>query len=585
MPMNLKTIRHYHAAYSQLDQKLFDRKIKLAVLTSYTSDFILPLLEVDLMQSEIRAELYKPHFNQFRQEMLNDGSGLYAAQPDITIVGFNIEDVFPIFESDPSDIAQEVLGLCESMIRSYRQFAAAKSQLFIQNWIAPIHCYDPLVRTEFSIARLIERLNRELSALAGKTPGVHVLDYARVAQQCGLERWTDPRTYYTARIPVAQEHWIALSQFYAAYIRAALGMDLKCIVLDLDNTLWGGVLGEDGIEGIRLGESYPGLPFRRFQQYLLGLYEHGYILAICSKNNEEDVFQVLRTHPSMALREKHFAAVKANWREKAQNIQEISGEINISIDHMLFVDDNPVEIEKVKLALPGITCLQIESPPLNFVRQFQELRCFGKLHLTSEDRSRGRQYFDDRQRREFKQTAGSVEDFYQSLRQRMVVYPNYQEHVSRIAQLSQRTNQFNMTTIRLTESDVVSMMGDPAYLLLTADLSDRFGDSGTIAFIQIRRSKEVWNIENFLMSCRVLGRTVEETLINYIFNRAAADGVFSVEAAYLPTKKNAPFARFYLSNGFEPAGENQYLKRVAEHKAAVSFIEIIEHEMRLENVG
>src|SRR5262249_29838801 len=161
-----------------------------------------------------------------------------------------------------------------------------------QNWIAPLHSYDPLVRTDLAIASFVDNLNRKLDELAQRAPNVHVIDYARLAQQCGLKQWTDPRTYYTARIPVAQHNWIALSQCYASHVRAALGMDLKCIVLDLDNTLWGGVLGEDGLEGIRLGESYPGLAFRRFQQYLLGLYDHGYILAVSSKNNEDDVLQV-----------------------------------------------------------------------------------------------------------------------------------------------------------------------------------------------------------------------------------------------------------------------------------------------------
>jgi FkbH-like protein len=572
--MALKTVRDYHAAYKELQQQHFTQRVKLAMLTSYTSDFILPLVEVDLMASGIGAELYKPHFNQFRQEILDPNSELYRAAPDVTIVGFSLEDVFPIFDADRADLEAQILDLCESVIRSYRQFAPAKSRLFIQNWIAPLYSYDPLVRNDLTIASFVEALNRKLCALAQPAPNIHVIDYARLAQQCGLNQWADPRTYYTARIPVAQQNWIALSQYYAAYIRAALGMDLKCIVLDLDNTLWGGVLGEDGLEGIRLGESYPGLAFRRFQQYLLGLYDHGYILAISSKNNEEDVLQVLQNHPAMALRERHFAAIKANWRDKAENIQEISKEINISIDHILFVDDNPVEIEKVKLRLPGITCLQVESPPLNFARQFQELHSFAKLSFTEEDRIRGQQYFDDRQRREFKDVAGSIDEFYRSLSQKMTIYSNYSGHVSRIAQLTQRTNQFNMATIRLTEADVAQMIADPESLVLTADLSDRFGDSGTIAVVQIRKGDRTWTIENFLMSCRVLGRTVEETLLNYIFERAGADGIATVEGCYVETKKNAPFAQFYSSHGFARVSGGKYTKQVHDHKNAPSFIEI-----------
>jgi FkbH-like protein len=554
------------------------------MLTSYTSDFILPLLEVDLMTSGIRAELYKPHFNQFRQEILDPNSGLYRAATDATIVGFNLEDIFPVFDANYADLEAQILDLCESIIQAYRQFAAAQSRLFIQNWIAPLHSYDPLVRTDLAIANFVDALNRKLCGLAQRARNVHVIDYARLAQQCGLKQWADPRTYYTARIPVAQHNWIPLSHYYAAYMRAALGRNLKCIVLDLDNTLWGGVLGEDGPDGIGLGQSYPGLAFRRFQQYLLGLYDHGYILAISSKNNEEDVLQVVRNHPAMALRERHFAAIKANWRDKAQNIQEISKEINISIDHMLFIDDNPVEIEKVKLRLPGITCLQIESPPLNFVRQFDELHSFERLSVTEEDRLRGQQYFDDRQRREFKEGAGSIDDFYRSLSQKMTIHSDHRGHVSRIAQLTQRTNQFNMTTIRLTEADVARMIADPEYLVLTADLSDRFGDSGTIAVVQIRKGDRAWTIENFLMSCRVLGRTVEETLLNYIFERAAADRLPAIEARYVETKKNSPFAQFYSSHGFAKATGGNFTKQVRDHKPAPSFIEISAQETGVQNV-
>jgi FkbH-like protein len=582
--MTLNTVRDYHAAYKQLQQKQFAHRLKLAMLTSYTTDFVLPLLEVELMMSDIHTEVYKPHFNQFRQEILDSNCGLYRAAPDVTIVGFNLEDVFPVFDGNRADLETEIVELCESIIRSYRQFAPAKARLFIQNWIAPMHSYDPLVHTDLAIATLVDDLNQKLAALAQRAPNVHVIDYARLAQQCGLKQWTDPRTYYTARIPVAQQNWIALSQCYAAYVRAALGMDLKCIVLDLDNTLWGGVLGEDGLEGIRLGESYPGVAFRRFQQYLLGLYNHGYILTISSKNNEKDVLQVLRNHSAMVLREKHFAAIKANWREKAQNIQEISKEINISLDHMLFIDDNPIEIEKIKLALPHITCLHIESPPLNFVRQFEELRLFGKLSVTEEDRLRGQQYFDDRQRRVFKEVVGSMDDFYRSLSQKMTIHSNYAGHISRIAQLTQRTNQFNMTTTRLIEADVARMIADPEYLILTADLSDRFGDSGTIAVVQIRKSDRVWTIDNFLMSCRVLGRTVEETLLNYIFERATAEGISAVEAGYIETKKNAPFAQFYPSHGFANVSGGGYVKQVRDHKPALSFIEISAQEIGVQNV-
>lgn len=581
----LKDFNLGHRLLQGLREDRFARQLRVALLTSYTADFVGPLLKVDLMLSDIRCDLYKPHFNQFRQEVIDPASGLYGFKPDIAVVGFGLEDVFSdavsrfalMTEAERGEFANQVAALYESMGRAFRENAPASAILLLQDLVAPFNTNQSL------FYNVVEKVNAELRGLATRIPGTYVMDYSRLVSECGSRSWTDPRTYYTARIPVAQANWLNLSEAYARYIRSLLHMEVKCIVLDLDNTLWGGVLGEDCIGRIQIGGTYPGNVFEGFQRYLLSLYTDGYILGIASKNNHDDVVEVLRTHPSMVLREEHFAAIKANWNSKEESIREISKEIQISFDHMLFVDDNPVEIQKVKAAIPGISCLQIESPPLNFMRQFEEHRCIGKVLVTQEDRQRGQQYFDDRRRREFKQAAETIEDFYRSLEQRLTIHTNNKKHIARIAQLTQRTNQFNMTTIRMTEAEVERLMHRDDYALITADLADRFGDSGTIAYLQVRKLGRSWDIENFLMSCRVLGRTVEESLLDYIIEKAGREGAESILASYIPTKKNAPFAEFYPRNGSVVAelganGDKRYVNLVAEHGKRESFAEIIERE-------
>jgi FkbH-like protein len=565
-----RTIRDFHFGFRMLaafrgdpERRPFRRTIKIALLASYTIDFLVPLLETDLMLEDLECEIYRPRYNQFRQEIFDSRSALYTFRPDITIVAFDLADIFEnriagfhtLAPAERRDLGRQAVDLYESLARHFHENMPPSGPywLLLQNQGYPFQAFDPLGRSEEDLRSFLHTIDQEIGRICRKFPNAYLLDYAKLIGQYGSRRWTDPRLYYTARIPVARDNWLHLSDFYVRHIKAALNLDIKCVVLDLDNTLWGGILGEDGIDNIQLGCTYPGVVFRHFQQYLLALHAAGYILAVASKNNWEDVCEVFERHASMVLRQEHFAGMKVNWRKKAENIRDLSSEIHISPDHMLLVDDNPVEILEVQSALPAVRCLQLESPPLNFLAQFSRLRCFGKLAVTDEDRRRGEWYLRDRQRRDLKETARSLDDFYRSLRQRLVVYTNARKHLSRIVQLSQRTNQFNMTTIRLDQRCVEELLGRPDSLLITAELYDRFGDNGVIAYVQVRKSDHIWHIDNFLMSCRALGRNVEESLLRYLVQRARDEGVDTVEADFVPSGKNQAFADFYARNGFRPA--------------------------------
>jgi FkbH-like protein len=596
-----RSVKDFHFAYSLLKtfagdpaRQPFMHSVKVALLASSTVDHMPPLLETDLMLEDVRAQIYKPHHNQFRQEVFDPQSGLYDFRPDVAVLAFDLETLFPdlaarfpeLTPAERDGFADDALAMVSSLVDGYRRsLRGHPSVMLIQDWVAPFQSYAPLVAGEDAWPTFIARLNDRLAELCAQTPDTYVCRYSQLVADRGRTRWTDPRLYYTAGIAAAQENWLAVTDLYVRHLNALLGRNVKCLVLDLDNTLWGGVLGEDGPEGIHVGPTYPGSAFRRFQEHLLSLSAAGYILAISSKNDPDDVRAVLRGHKWMVLREPHFAAIEANWQDKAASIAAISREIHISVDHMLFIDDNAVEIEKVKAVHPQIRCLQIESPPLRFAEQLASLRCLGKLAVTDQDRQRTRQYLGDRQRRELLATVPSVDDFLKGLEQRATVYVNHAPHRARIAELTQRTNQFNMTTLRLTESEVDERLRRPDCRVLTVELADRFGDQGIVACIQVRRGEATWVLENFLMSCRVLGRSLEQSLVDYVIEKARAEGVETVLAGYAATKKNAPFADFYVKNGFaetdpEPhdvSCEKLFLRRVAEHRPPPRLLEIIDH--------
>lgn len=596
-----RTVTDFHFGYKllhkfqpDLRKHVFAEQVRLALLASYTTSFLTPLLETDLMLEDLDCEIYTGRYNQIHQEVVDHESALYKFRPDITILDLSIEDIFqdrianfPILKpSERNEFKREILDTYQLLAQCFhdRMPVSGRSFLLVQNQSYPFQAYDPLAGFDDSLQAFVRDINRDLAQLCRKFPNTYLLDGAALMEQHGIRGWRDPRLYYTVHIPVAQQNWLHLSNAYVGYIKAALNLTLKCIVLDLDNTLWGGILGEEGMDNIQLGNTYPGAAFRKFQQYLLSLHANGYILAIASKNNSDDVREVLQRHRSMVLKQEHFAGIKVNWREKAENIKELSREIGISVDHMLFVDDNPVEIGKVKSALPTITCVQLDSPPLDFLPQFERLRCFGKLTLTEEDRLRGEWYFRDRQRRELKQDTISLEDFHVNLRQRLTIHANSRRHLPRIVQLTERTNQFNMATIRLTERQAEELLKRPEYLLVTAELADRFGDNGIIAYAQIKKADRIWQLENFLMSCRVLGRMAEETLLDQLIEMAKEQGAEFLEARFVMTKKNAPFADFYPRNGFaalDSVSDNgngkRYVLNLASHNPHARMIEVVKN--------
>jgi FkbH-like protein len=401
----------------------------------------------------------------------------------------------------------------------------------------------------------IGELNRALTGIAAKVGGVYVMDYDGLVARHGRRRWHDERRWLTARLPFAAE---ALAPLADAYLRALLplsGRVVKALVVDLDNTLWGGVAGEDGLEGVRLGPEYPGAAHTALQRVLRALRARGILLAVASKNNEQDALAVLDGHPAMLLRSDDFATLRINWNDKAQSLREIADELNIGVDALAFVDDNPAERERVRLALPEVTVVELPGDPMGYATAVLECPAFERLSLTDEDRQRGRLYTEQRRRAELQRTTSSLEDFLRSLEMRMAMGPARPASLPRIAQLTQKTNQFNLTTRRYSEQEVRALAADTSARVYEVAVRDRFGDNGLVGVAVARREGPAWEIDSFLLSCRVIGRDVETAMLTRLADDARAAGATHLRGWFLPTRKNAPARDLYPSHGFRGVAE------------------------------
>jgi len=333
-------------------------------------------------------------------------------------------------------------------------------------------------------------------------------------------------------------------------------MKKKCIVLDLDNTLWGGVVGEEGTSGIALSLHAPGSYFIAFQQALLDLYHRGIILAINSTNNPADAFEVLQSHPNMILRMKHFAAMRINWEDKVDNMRSLARELNIGLDSMVFLDDNPTNRSAMREFLPEVETPELSVDPAQYAQFLLALPYFESSAITDEDKMRGNLYVTERLRRAHEQASPDRDAFLRSLKLTMQVYKDDPSALARLSQLSEKTNQFNTHKIPLTVEQLQSYLGNDKYVVLYGKITDAFGDYGITAFALIRKEAHEWVIESLLMSCRVLGRGMEQSFLYAISREAISAGVSKLSIDFIPTEKNTPAAefveKFFKGNALSP---------------------------------
>jgi FkbH-like protein len=537
---------------------------RLAMLRSFTLESVVPLLRVAALLNGIDLTVQLGDFNTYPQDILNPSSQLYTFDPQIVLLAVQTRDVAPdlwnrfpqLSSQQVEDEVKRVAGDFRSWIEAFRSHHSAS--LIIHNLESPALPNAGILdeQVEPSQVEAIRRINCALRRAARENPGVYVLDYDGLVARYGRTRWHDERKWLTMRMPIAAEGLIHLANEYLRYLLPTLGLTCKALVMDLDNTLWGGIVGEDGLQGIKVGAEYPGAAFLALQRVILHLYQRGIILAICSKNNPEEALQALREHPGMLLRPQHFAALRIDWEDKSKNLREIAGELNIGTDALAFLDDNPVERERVRAEMPEVFVIDLPADPMDYACALQQCPVFERLTLAEEDRDRGRYYAQERERKELQQSATSLEDFYRSLCMEVQISPVDATSLARVAQLTQKTNQFNLTTRRYTEQQISALSKDPHWRVYSLRLRDRFGDNGLVGVAMTERKGGVVEIDNFLLSCRVIGREVETALLAHLAEVSLTEGAKNLRGSYIPTKKNAPAKDFYPSHGFKLAAQD-----------------------------
>ena len=535
--------------------------VRLAILGSSTVDHLLPAIRVGAARRGLGLKLYVPSYGQFRQEIFDPASGLHAFRP--TTVLFALDAPHLLRGADPEMDQEAARAFVQSVLEDLGGLWTAVRTAFrpqiLQNGVLPV--FPALLglneqRLPGSAAALASRLAVEL-ADAADAAGVDLVAIDRWAAQDGLKAWHDPVLWHRAKQEISPIAAPVYGDLVARLIAAARGRSAKCLVLDLDNTLWGGVIGDDGPEGIVVGQgTAAGEAFAAFQAFALAMSKRGVLLAVCSKNDEQNARAAFEQNPEMVLKLGDFSAFVANWQDKATNLREIAKQLNIGLDALVFVDDNPFERNLVRRELPSVHVPEITDEPAAFAATLSDGGYFEALSLTAEDRERNGQYQANRARAAVAATATDLATYLRSLSMRLLWKPIDRLSLKRATQLINKTNQFNLTTQRCSEEEVAARLDSSSAVSLQMRLLDRFGDNGVIAVVLGHMNGEALEIDSWLMSCRVLGRQVEQATLAIIMEEAVRRGATTVLGRYRPSAKNGMVADLLPRLGFSAIGQD-----------------------------
>ncbi len=482
------------------------RSSRVAFLSNFTLQGLPEVFKVRAIFNHLNIHTYLASYNQYAQEILNNHSNLYRYNPSL---------VFLLV--DLSDIDRTIIA---SLVRKLLLDTPAHVVIF----------------------------NKELASEFAGEKRVFVFDWEKFLSKIGQDKYWYTKFKELGDFRLSPEAFPLLADALMGYAVSCSGATKKCLVTDLDNTLWAGVVGEDGWEKVA--------PDKELQSHIIQLHKEGIILAINSKNNEADALEVLDKHPEIILRQDHFAAWQINWKDKAVNMVELARALNLGLDSFVFMDDDPFQRESVRRVWPMVTVI-----PPNFLESYAG---FCNFNITPEDAKRGQMYVEEKQRRETQVSLNSVEDFLRELNMEVMIKPADDSSISRVAQLTQKTNQFNLTTQRYSEQDIKCFI-QLGWRVWSVSAKDKFGDYGIIGVGIVEPKGLVWRIDTLLFSCRILGREVEKAFLTHIVNQARAYDVQAVEGDFIPTAKNEPCKSFYDANGFDVVGDSDGRKFYCYH--------------------
>jgi len=532
-------------------------------LRNYTIEGIEPFLKYHLYKAEIRPIINYSGYDTIRQELMDTNSGLQSDKPDIIVLSLVLDQLEKYYNSprwSADYLLKRLLELFELTAETVKQGVIAINTFIPSFYIPQGIAFNHLSDIDGEIYNINLYLRKFVKDHMSR---FYCIDWERLLRILGEKQSMDYRFLYMSKAPFKNDFLNLYAQEIAKLARALKGRVKKCLVLDCDNTLWGGIIGEDGLHGLKLDPNeYPGNVFYDFQRSVLWLYERGVLVALCSKNNEEDVWEVLDNNPHCLIKRSHIAAWRINWNHKTQNIVSLAEELNLGLESFVFVDDSPAECEIISKSLPSVTVLQVPGKIYLYPQLLLKEGLFDTLYLSEEDRQRTPMYQQEKSRTSEKIKFNNLDDYLTSLEMIAMISLVKPHEIGRVAQLTQKTNQFNLTTRRYSEPDIETFIRCHYSAVFRLSVKDKFGEQGLTGVFIVRKEEETGYIDTLLLSCRILGRELEMVFVNYCMNFLEKQwNLKSWIAEFIPTKKNEQVSDFWEKIGFYKTIENERNKQ------------------------
>jgi len=574
-------LKRIHTKYKQFKDAQLDLAplipLNIGIISNSTYSLILPALVAAGLRHGFALNILEAEYGQLAQEAFSENS--FFAGKNVQLILLAIDHHGLPFIPTPGDIVNgkknvdEYLTFTKSIIDSLREKTGA--EIIIQTIAPP--CENIFGSFEGAVTGtlswMISRLNHKFNSLVGD--GVYVLDVCSLACKVGLEDWHDPKLWNLAKLPFAQKYTPIYAEYFSRILVARYGKSRRCLVLDLDNTLWGGIIGDDGIEGILIGNGDPiAEAHLSLQAAALELRGRGVALAISSKNEDFTARLPFKTHPDMLLRENHIAVFQANWSDKASNIRAIAETLSLGLGSIVFLDDNPAERMQVRKELPNVAVPELPDDPALFRRTLLAAGYFEAISFSEEDAKRADFYQGNAKRTELLSQSSDMGAYLQSLEMKISFKSFDKVGRTRISQLINKSNQFNLTSKRYSEIEVAALEEDPNYFTRQIRLKDALGDNGMISVIICKKNGIKWEIDTWLMSCRVLGRQVEIAALQDIALNALEHGAIELSGLYIPTDRNIIVKDHYKKLGFDKNSENGNIEAWSLNLKNYKFLDI-----------
>jgi FkbH-like protein len=532
------------------------KTITVLFLSNFNNFVLNNYLTFNLGQSNLKTKFIKSEYDQINQEIFNLSLNKKINKINYLIIGYDINSKLNFGEFLIEKYINNIKNNIDEILnnKSLKNVNIIHFNLSLSEniFFYPTNDYHIFLKK-------INSFNKYLNRICNIHKNHHILDVNKLINQIGINNFYNSKNYYLYKTPYTELTNNVISHELSNIINSTLETNKKCLVLDLDNTLWGGVLGETGSEGIDLGKTYRGQCFKNFQKYLKVLLKKGIILAACSKNNIGDVKECFKKNKDMILKLRDFSALQINWNNKYKNIDLVANELNIGKDAIVFFDDSPLEREEMKNFNPQINVIDVPQDPENFIQSIEKTSFFFKNKQTVEDIKKRHQYEILKKARNLKTKFRNINDFYKSLKMTLEISNINKHNFERSVQLINKTNQFNLTSRRYTESKLEVFLKSKSQFTFVGRLKDKFGDHGITALAMIKKSENTWIIDNFLLSCRILGRKIENVFLHEILKKLRFNKISSLQGTYIETNKNSQCKNFYIDNNFKKIKNNYFI--------------------------